>query len=1241
MTANVSKSAPRVARGQRAPALLVGLLATLACLPVAADIEVSQRPLFLGPSVPGNLVLVPSVEFPTVISVANIGNYATTTTWVGYFDPLKCYGYQFDAVEANRHFYPVGLAAGAGCAASAGRWSGNFLNWAATQTIDPFRSALTGGFRSRDTPTETFLQKARMDRANATNFPRRTISNAAVTGATPATWTNFNMRIDALGSRMWFTGNGNVGIDPGNAGTVAANVVAFDPAVHTLDTSQYPAFTPVRPNNNPRSRENVVYEVSIRVKVCDASVTLEPNCVRYASGYKPQGLIQEYSERVRYAMLGYLNDSSDQRDGGVLRSNIKFVGPFSNDPVAGRLANTATEWDPVTGVLFRNPNPAEAVATNATLGINTIVDSGIINYLNKFGEVSTTRPMKSIDPVSELYYAALRYLKNQGNVPSYSNVTDASAAGRYETADAFPVVTNWADPVSYSCQANVLLGIGDTNTHVDKNLPGPTNAFREPVKPALVTADTTVDVVALMERIRVIEPGLPAANTQNFSGRDNSAYIASLAYHANTQDIRPDLPGRQSAQTYWVDVLEFQNLAGRTSNQYWLAAKYGGFRVPSGFDPITNAAPIPNALWNGTNELLTNGERRPDNYFPARDATKMVESLRRAFQTIVAQVEGSGVSFATNTTRLEADARVYQASFFSGSWRGELDAFSVNQVTGQLSATPVWSASAQLPALWSNRNIWVNSGTYQRLNNWMGLAASDRTLLGSENLMNFIRGDRSNEIPNGAQFRARQSVLGTFVNSQPVYVGRPNPSFYANKTFAGANTYAAFAAAQAGRTPMVYVGSNGGMLHGFNATTGAEVYAFMPNTAIRSGVATLADPAYEHRYLVDGDATVADIYDTSTASWRTILVSSMGRGGRGVFALDVTNPASPTLLWERSELQIPELGNVLSKPVIAQIANGDWRVFLGNGVNGNGRASLINIRLVGGSAGTATVTEAAAGPDNGLNGVLLWDDNNDAIADTVYGTDALGNLWKFQNLTGTVSILRLFTARGPGNSFQPISAAPLAGRNPADNSLWVYFGTGRYLGNNDLSDDSVQTWYGLKDTNTTIGSRGDLLPIAITAEGQISGRDVRVLEEVSPAAMTGRSGWLIDLVSPVLGAEGERMIEPNQFQGLTLLGATRIPNATNVCSPGGRGYVMAINPFTGGRLATSFFDINRDSTVGAGDTLGGIPVSGIGFSSAPNNPTFLGPVMQVSLDDRTRETIVTSSGALQPRRVSWRELVNE
>ena len=119
------------------------------------------------------------------------------------------------------------------------------------------------------------------------------------------------------------------------------------------------------------------------------------------------------------------------------------------------------------------------------------------------------------------------------------------------------------------------------------------------------------------------------------------------------------------------------------------------------------------------------------------------------------------------------------------------------------------------------------------------------------------------------------------------------------------------------------------------------------------------------------------------------------------------------------------------------------------------------------------------------------------------------------------------------------------------------------------------------------------------------------------------------------------MVVPNQFRGTALMGTTRIPDTEDICSPSGTGFVMAINPFTGGRLSGGFFDIDGDGkfdeTITVGDTQ--IPVSGVGMPSGPNDPTFVGELMIVGLDDASEKTLKTNVGELRPRRVSWRELL--
>ena len=1203
--------------------LLIGVFAAISSLPAESAVPIENAPLYVGNNVPGNLALVPSVEYPTIISQANIGNYDVGRAYMGYFDSAKCYVYVYNNTEALRHFRPSSMANARTCA-GATEWSGNYLNWAATQTIDPFRLALTGGYRVVDTATETWLEKARHDRNS--DYANRALT-ADVAGATPADWSQVHVRIQSLGNKMY--------IAPSD-GQLTGTPVPYDPARHTLNVVSGVARVTDNSGPTPVALAAPLLEVSVRVKVCDPTKGVEGNCKQYPNGnWKPEGLIQEYSDRLRYSIFGYLNDSAWSRDGGVMRARQKFVGPLTNYPDEDPATNANAEWDPNTGVLYANPNPADATATGGG-----VANSGVINYLNKFGQM-TTAQHKSLDPVSELYYTAVRYFKNQGNVQEYS----AFSGDVYTQADGFPVITDWDDPIRYSCQTNVILGIGDVYTHRDKNLPGSTPTDGEPTKPNAVTSDTTVDVVRATQKVFDLEGLGTLANP--FTGRQNSAYMAGLAYDSHTRDIRPDdddvpqTQGKQTISTHWVDVRENRYLEPRQNNQYWLTAKYGGFRVPTGFDPYARTAPLDNAWWHNSTDFLTSGTnggitatntgyRRADNFYVASEADKMVQSLRRAFENILDEIRGSGGSFAANTTKLEVGAMTYQAQFYSQSWRGELVAYTVNQTTGAL--TQSWTASSQFPA-WASRNIRINTGSVAYgAQPPLFNAVSQATDLGSQQVVDYLRGDRSQEQPAG-NLRTRQGLLGDIVNSQPVYVGAPNGRLFYGAEFTGATTYLAFAAAQATRTPVVYVGANDGMLHGFNATTGRETFAFIPRSVV-SQLRNYTDPNYTHQYYVDGDITVADAY--VGGAWKTILVGTLGRGGKAVYALDVTDPANVRFLWEKTATDIPALGNVLGKPIIAQVANNDWRVFLGNGPNGSGdTAQLVTISL---SSGTATTISTGVGSNNGMSGVNVWNTGLTDFVDVVYAGDLRGNLWKITNLTGTPTVTSIFQASYSGTA-QPISATPMVSRNPADGNTWVFFGTGKYLSRDDLSDDSVQTWYGLIDSGTAISGRTGLKQISITAEQDIGGGfTARVISE---STAPGVNGWYMDLISPVNHEEGERMVVPNIFQGLTLIGTTRIPDTTDVCNPSGRGFIMAINPFTGGRLPVSFFDVNRDGSFNASDLVGGNAVSGLGLPSAPNNPIFVGDVMLTNMDNAQSHVIKTNSSVLAPTRVSWREVVGD
>jgi type IV pilus assembly protein PilY1 len=1238
--------------------LLCGLIATQ-----SFGQTVSNLPLSAGGNVPGNVVLTPSVEFPTAMSVANQGAFVAGKEYLGYFDPRKCYRYQLRTVAANdlsntspdvSYFYPVSMANGTYRCNAAGftdTWSGSFMNWLSMQAIDPFRWALTGGYRRVDTASVTILERAWSPYSAAgmqgsdTNFPiiptssgsplaaRPSPSSADIADYTPMSFSALKVSVRQRGNEILIS-NGSGGSPP----TLTSSSPA--PAVPNTGTHQ----------STTAFATSTVYRYYARVKVCDIGLgvaNLEENCVQYSGGYKPEGLLQKYAKRMRFSAVSYLNDPTDNnRDAGVLRAKQKFIGSENIIPGDEPTDNTFKEWDPDTGIIYTNPNPADATSTATHWGVS-VPNSGVINYINKFGQ--EYRSYKRRDPVSELYYAALRYLKNQGNVAQW--MPGLAEATKAQLIDGFPVIQTWDDPVQYSCQKNFILGIGDTNSSWDRNLPGATSDSGGPAKPAAVASDTTVSASVMTNKVGVLQ-GLGASLST--SGGSASLLMSGLAYHAATQDIRPDLanlpaqPRGQNVQTYWLDVLEYAAYA--PNNLYYLAAKFGGLKIPedTAFDPIAaTAGSILEPWWYTTTDLV-GAQKRPDNFYTVADPQSMVSGLQRAFARIAATGAGSASSLAANSTRLETDTMAFQAKYSAGTWSGNLSAYSVDEISGELSTTTEWQAADLLNARpWAGRNIRVNAGGTLKDFDYTELTASQQTALGSADIVNYLRGDRSKEEALGGTLRTRTYVLGDIVNSTPVFVGKPNARLYSGATFTGAASFAGFASGAAStRTPIVYVGANDGMLHGFNADTGAEVFAFVPRTSIANNLDDFADPNYAHRYFVDGEMTVSDIYDTAAGSWKSILVGTLGRGGPGVFALDVTNPSAPTLLWELNDGDISQLGKNIGRPVIAQVADGDWRVLIGNGPSSSGgRARMISIKLGGASSGTVTVvTPSELSTVNGLSAVLARDSNADGFADTAYAGDLRGNLWKITSLSAGAGAgaTRIFTATDAASKRQPITAAPLAARDTTTGQIWVFFGTGQYLGESDLGNDDVQTWYGLKDAGAVIPGRASLIERSITAELTVSTVPVRVIESGTRSELDSLDGWYLDLVSPVAGEQGERMVVPNRLQGAALIGTSRIPLDGDACSPGGSGFVMAIDPFSGSRLASTFFDVNGDGLFNDNDmacTAGVcLPVSGVGFASSPNNPIFIENVMQVSLDDGTTRSMRTQGSSAQATRLSWREL---
>jgi type IV pilus assembly protein PilY1 len=469
------------------------------------------------------------------------------------------------------------------------------------------------------------------------------------------------------------------------------------------------------------------------------------------------------------------------------------------------------------------------------------------------------------------------------------------------------------------------------------------------------------------------------------------------------------------------------------------------------------------------------------------------------------------------------------------------------------------------------------------LSQWTSLTATQKTAAEGVNLINFLRGQTDHEdraINLGAQdnrlFRYREATLGDALESQPVFIA--NPVFpYVDPG------YTEFAAAQASRHGTVFIGTNDGMLHAFSTLAegsvpgGSERWAYVPSMVIPN-MWKLADKDYSARHtnFINGspivsDVCTADCGDSTLAVWRTILVGGLNAGGRGYYALDITNPASPSLLWEFTTAEDSDLGYTYGNPVITAKSDGTWVVLVTSGYNntspGNGQGYLYVldagtgaiISKIGNGAGSTTTP-------SGLAKIAGWNDSPSSNRATyVYGGDLLGNVWRFDINTPTAAPLLFATLNDPSGNRQPITTAPVLGQ--INFKRVVFVATGKYLETSDLTDTRVQSVYAIKDDNATAtltnpaGSPRNSLTLVQQTITPIAGTSQRTSTKNTVNFRTGR-GWYSDFPDT-----GERSnIESRLVQG-TLVVATIVPSNT-VCAPGGYSWLNFFNYLTGGPVDT-------------------------------------------------------------------------
>jgi type IV pilus assembly protein PilY1 len=487
-----------------------------------------------------------------------------------------------------------------------------------------------------------------------------------------------------------------------------------------------------------------------------------------------------------------------------------------------------------------------------------------------------------------------------------------------------------------------------------------------------------------------------------------------------------------------------------------------------------------------------------------------VSGIASAFATVARRSGAVAAPATSNPNLVPGDNFLFTSTFTTLDWFSEVKRRQIDLGTGAISSTVDWTAQAQLDARTAansdSRIIKTfdsaNAATHLRSFAWANLTATEKTyfdgtlggknLLGQwpiltgaqqtqcdaggttcgEKLVNYLRGQRGFETTvvgnttlapdsgTNSLFRNRAHILGDIVNAEAVYVRQPIFNY-------GDQGYIAFKSAQTSRPGTLYTAANDGMLHALDANTGGERWTYIP-TMVMPNMWHLADFDYanNHIYLVDGTPTTGDICTSNcsiaSAAWATLLVGGLNAGGRGFYALDITDPLNPKALWElkSSATCIPSVNNVpqapvpantfsdcdiglsFGNPIITQRADGKWVVLLSSGYNnvspGTGGGFLYIVDAVTGAilskvatlilnppgfapaminAGNTTTPSGFAK----INAFAAHTDNDNTSL-RVYGGDLNGNLWRIDDqftrntLSGGVNQATLLAILGTANA---------------------------------------------------------------------------------------------------------------------------------------------------------------------------------------------------------------------------------
>jgi Tfp pilus tip-associated adhesin PilY1 len=640
--------------------------------------------------------------------------------------------------------------------------------------------------------------------------------------------------------------------------------------------------------------------------------------------------------------------------------------------------------------------------------------------------------------------------------------------------------------------------------------------------------------------------------------------------------------------------------------------------------------------------------------FLAQDAVELSQALK----TILGEIQETTHTFTVPTVpsiRLVDQDTLYIASFTPNTtpfWRGSLKAYRLDEdgsvpLDGNGNpVNPIWESFEPAPAF---RRIYTNPGSTLLSFTFGNLTNEDLdvpTDADRERLINHIRGIDAYDVnQDGDVTQVREWMLGDIFHSNPVAVGAPSPSFEDT----GFNGTEGFSERNRNRAKVILVGANDGMLHAYNASTGREEWGYVPGSLLTR----LSRMASAHTYYVDSSPKVSDVWfyqssDDRTKSadeWRTVLVCGLRKGGKGYFALDITDTLAPVFLWEfprpEDTTTAAKLGQSWSEPAIGrvkiEIGNNlveRWVAFLGGGFDENeqgGEANVGRAFFVLDIKTGEIIWEYSYTKNEGENDRMRHslaappkavDLNFDGYTDRVYVGDLGGQMWVFDVSFDGASLKsnsrwngkRLFSSPHVAPEKHPIFYQPAVALDPSG-TPWVFFGTGDR--ENPTEKNSQERFYAVKNDDQGPSPYEESNLSDVTSENTFN---------LDPTA----KGWFIRL------ARGEKVLaRPAVFNRLVYF-TTYLPTSPDPCEVSGEGKLYTVEYLSGGG-ATYFSDL----AYGEGRTSDRSVVVGPGLASAP--------VITVSTTRVASVIIGTASGRIRsevrsilPRHheiLYWREIV--